>query len=654
MFVSWVRHLVSRTILTTAPRAEMLPLLESKVNQSSGVSFCSGTPSVECSAFPAIAEDRPDVLRSHTCGQLRKEHVGQPVTLCGWVESKRDHGGAVFIDLRDRYGMTQVVIGPPEAGPELIDAAGHVSAESVILIRGTVSDRLEGKANPKLATGDIEVRSEHFEVLNPCQTPPFTPGQADLPGEDLRLKYRFLDLRRSEMQQALITRSRIIKGMRDYFARHDFIDVETPILGRSTPEGARDYLVPSRVHPGRFYALPQSPQLYKQILMVAGFDRYVQVAKCFRDEDLRADRQPEFTQLDLEMSFVDADDVMHLIDGLVAEVAEQVLGKSIATPLPRMTYDEALRRFGSDAPDLRFGMEIVDVTPVARKTEFRVFRATADAGNFVRGLNVKAAATKYSRRQIDELTEYVKQDFGAKGLAWFRVEADGSLWSPISKNLEPAHLAEIATLLAAEPDDLLMFLADSWEVTCKGLAGLRKRLASELQLYDGDQLHCSWVTEFPMFERDPETGRYVAMHHPFTAPLDSDLEKLASAPEQCRAKAYDLVINGSEAGGGTIRIHNQTIQSQVFELMGIDEAIAEDRFGFLLNALKYGAPPHGGIALGIDRWVMLLAGLDNIREVIAFPKTQKASDLMTEAPGEVDAAQLNELYLRTMTVKTSY
>lgn len=592
------------------------------------------------------------MLRTHTCGQLRKEHVGQPVTLCGWVESKRDHGGAVFIDLRDRYGITQVVIGPPEASEAQIDAAGHVPAESVILVRGQVANRLEGKTNPKLETGEIEVRGEYFEVLNACQTPPFTPGQGDLPGEDLRLKYRFLDLRRPAMQRALITRSRIIKTMRDYFAGHDFIDVETPILGRSTPEGARDYLVPSRIHPGHFYALPQSPQLYKQILMVAGFDRYVQVAKCFRDEDLRADRQPEFTQLDLEMSFVDADDVMTLIDGLVAEVARVVLGKTITTPLPRMTYDEAMTRYGSDAPDLRFGMEIVDVTSIAKKTEFRVFRGTADAGHFVRGINVRGGATEYSRRQIDELTEYVRDDFGAKGLAWFRVEPDGSLWSPISKNFTPEQLAEIGSCLEAKPNDLLMFLADTWEVTCKGLAGLRKRLATELRLFEPDQLHCSWVTEFPMFERDEESGRYVAMHHPFTAPLDADVDKLDSHPEACRAKAYDLVINGSEAGGGTIRIHDRQVQSKVFGLMGIDEATARDRFGFLLNALQYGAPPHGGIALGIDRWVMLLAGLDNIREVIAFPKTQKASDLMTEAPGTVDASQLNELYLRTLPVRT--
>ncbi|EKK02879.1 aspartyl-tRNA synthetase [Rhodopirellula baltica SH28] len=568
------------------------------------------------------------------------------------MDSKRDHGGAVFIDLRDRYGLTQVVIGPPEANEALIKQAGHVPNESVILIRGVVADRLEGKTNAKLETGEIEVRSEHFEILSASETPPFTPGQSDLPGEDLRLKYRFLDLRRKEMQQALIRRSEIIKCMRDYFAEHDFIDVETPILGRSTPEGARDYLVPSRVHPSNFYALPQSPQLYKQILMVAGFDRYVQVAKCFRDEDLRADRQPEFTQLDLEMSFVDSEDIIGLIDGLVAKTAKQVLGKDITLPLPRMTYEEAMRRFGSDAPDLRFGLEIVDVTSVAAKTDFRVFRGTADAGNFVRGINVKDAALKYSRRQIDELTAFVQQDFGAKGLAWFRVEDDGTLWSPIAKNFEPEHLAEIKELMGGEPGDLLMFLADTWEVTCKGLSGLRKRLAVELKLYEDGELNCSWVTEFPMFEKDEEAGRYVAMHHPFTAPLEEDLPLLKESPEKCRAQAYDLVINGSEAGGGTIRIHDSKVQSQVFELLGMDEETARDRFGFLLDALRFGAPPHGGIALGVDRWVMLFAGLENIREVIAFPKTQKAADMMTGAPGEVDADQLNELHLRTVSAKT--
>lgn len=589
------------------------------------------------------------MLRTHTCGQLRSSDIDQTVTLCGWVESTRDHGGAVFIDLRDRYGLTQVVVGPPEANQALIDAAGRVGNESVVLIRGIVRPRLEGKTNKKLATGEIEVRGEHFEILNASKTPPFTPGQSELPGEDLRLKYRFLDLRRSEMQRGLVLRSTIVKTMRDYFAEHQFIDVETPILGRSTPEGARDYLVPSRVHPGNFYALPQSPQLYKQILMVAGFDRYVQVAKCFRDEDLRADRQPEFTQLDIEMSFVDSDDIIGLIDGLVAKTASEVLGKTVSLPLPRMTYADAMRRFGSDAPDLRFEMEIVDVTDVAAKTDFRVFRGTADDGNFVRGIRVVDAATKYSRRQIDELTEYVKNDFGTKGLAWFRVEDDGTLWSPIAKNFEPEHLAEIKEKLGGQSGDLLMFLADSWEVTCKGLAGLRKRLAVDLKLINPDDLNCSWVTEFPMFERDNDNDSWHAMHHPFTAPLPEDLGKLQSDPSGCRAQAYDLVINGSEAGGGTIRIHDQATQSEVFRLLGIDEETARDRFGFLLDALQYGAPPHGGIALGVDRWVMLFAGLDNIREVIAFPKTQKASDMMTEAPGSVDSDQLAELHLKIKT-----
>lgn len=587
--------------------------------------------------------------RTHTCGQLRLEDNDSKVTLCGWVTSTRDHGGAVFIDLRDRYGVTQVVVGP-ECGEKMVDDAGRLPNESVIKIVGTVSPRLEGKSNEKMPTGDIEVRAETVDVLNLCQQPPFVPSQRELPGEDLRLRNRFLDLRRTEMLDTMVLRSKIIKTMRDYFDEHDFIDVETPILGRSTPEGARDYLVPSRVHPGEFYALPQSPQLYKQILMVAGFDRYIQVAKCFRDEDLRADRQPEFTQLDLEMSFVEMDDVIGMIDGLVKRVAKEVLDIDVQLPLPHMTWDEAMERFGTDAPDLRFGMEIVDVSEIAAQLEFRVFRGAVDAGGRVRGFNAKAAAATYSRRQIDELTEFVKQDFGAKGLAWFRVEEDGSLWSPISKNIEPEHLQAIGEKLAAEPGDLLLFLADSWDVTCRGLAGLRKRLGAELNLYDDKAMSFSWVVEFPMFEHDEAEDRWVAMHHPFTAPLPNHMDKLDSDPASCRAVAYDLVINGSEAGGGTIRIHDPVTQQKVFDLLGITPEIAEDRFGFLLNALKFGAPPHGGIALGIDRWVMLLAGLDSIRDCIAFPKTQKASDLMTGAPSDVDAKQLEELSLRTTVV----
>lgn len=588
------------------------------------------------------------MLRSHTCGELRAENVDQEATLCGWVDTYRDHGGGVFIDLRDRYGLTQAVIAPPESDDVLIEEAKRLRSEDVVLMTGVVRPRPEGQANPKLATGEIELRCNRVEVLNKSKVPPFTPTQQELPGEDLRLKHRYLDLRRAEMQQTLLLRSRIIKTMRDYFDENDFIDVETPILGRSTPEGARDYLVPSRIHHSAFYALPQSPQLYKQILMVAGYDRYVQVARCFRDEDLRADRQPEFTQLDMEMSFVDADDVIAMIDGLMARLAKEQLGIDLQLPLPRMTYDEAMRRFGHDAPDLRFGMEIVDCTDLAAEAEFRVFKGPATSGGFVRAINAKGAAPRYSRRLIDELTEYVKNDFGAKGLAWFRVEEDGSLWSPISKNFDEALLGKFKERLEAEPGDLLLFIADSWEVSCKSLYGLRKRLGAELELYDPQAMHFSWVVEFPMFEFDEEEERWVAMHHPFTAPRDQDFDLLDADPGKCRAKAYDLVINGSEAGGGTTRIHDSSVQQRVFDLLGIDEDTAKERFGFLLEALQFGAPPHGGIALGIDRIVMLFGRLESIRDCIAFPKTQRATDLMTDAPGQVDRKQLHELNVRVL------
>jgi aspartyl-tRNA synthetase len=585
------------------------------------------------------------MMRSHTCGQLRMSHVGQTVTLCGWVDTLRDHSGAIFLDLRDRYGVTQIVV-QRESGEATLEVAKRLRGEDVIKVTGTVATRLEGKINAKLETGEIEIRASAVEILNRSQTPPFFPNHGEMPGEETRLKYRYLDLRRKSMQETMILRSRIIKGMRDYFAEHQFIDVETPILGRSTPEGARDYLVPSRVHRNHFFALPQSPQLYKQILMVAGYDRYVQVARCFRDEDLRADRQPEFTQLDLEMSFIDHNDVIGLIDGLMVKLAKEILGIELSTPLPRMTYDEAMRRFGHDAPDLRYGMEIVDLSDVARQTEFRVFRAAVDGGGFVRGIKVDRRAEEFSRKRLDELTEIVKNDFGTKGLAWFRCEPDGSLWSPISKNIEPPLLDKIKSLFDAQPGDLMLILADSWETTCKGLNGLRRRLAAELKLYDPSTMNFSWIVEFPMFERDEEENRWVAMHHPFTAPRPQDLEKLNVDPRGCRAQAYDLVINGYEAGGGTIRIHDSTIQQHVFELLGMTPEVAKDRFGFLLDALQFGAPPHGGIALGIDRIVMLFGGMDNIRDVIAFPKTQRAMDLMTEAPGTVETKQLRELHIQ--------
>ena len=567
------------------------------------------------------------------------------MALCGWVDRVRDHKGVIFIDLRDRWGKTQVVIGP-ESPAALLAAARAARPEWVIRVRGTVGARPAGTTNVKLATGETEVVCREIEVLNEAETPVFQPGATDLPGEEVRLANRWLDLRRPAMHDNMFLRSRMVKIMRDHFDALGFIDVETPMLGRSTPEGARDYLVPSRLDHGAFFALPQSPQLYKQLLMMAGFDRYVQVAKCFRDEDLRADRQPEFTQLDVEMSFVEADDVMGVIESLVQRTGREILGLDVPLPLPRLTWDECMERFGHDAPDLRYGLEIVDLTAIAGESDFRVFRGAVESGGRVRGIRVPGAAAKFSRKDLDELTA-VAMEGGAKGLVWLKVEPDGAWSGPVAKNLVTVADA-VKAKLGCEPGDLALIVADSFDVTCKSLHMLRKRLGATLGLYDPNAMHFSWVVDFPMFAADAEAGGWASMHHPFTAPRPTDLDLLESDPAACRAVAYDLVINGSEAGGGTIRIHDGPTQEKVFKLLGITPEVARERFGFLLDALRSGAPPHGGIALGIDRWVMLFGKLDSIRDVIAFPKTQKASDLMTGAPSVVEIKQLVELGIRTV------
>jgi aspartyl-tRNA synthetase len=593
------------------------------------------------------------VQRTKTCGELRKEHNGQTVTLAGWVDSVRDHSGVLFINLRDRYGLTQIVFlqgnDNKEGNEKLTETVRSLHPEDVVQVVGTVGMRPEGIVNKKIPTGEIEVTAETLTVLNRTATVPFQPSAPEVPAEETRLKYRYLDLRRPPMQKTLLLRHRICKVMRDYFDERDFIEVETPMLGKSTPEGARDYLVPSRVAQGQFYALPQSPQIYKQILMVAGYDRYFQIARCFRDEDLRADRQPEFTQLDVEMSFVSNDDIIDMISTLMVRLMKDVLGRELKLPIPRMGYDEAMERFGHDAPDLRFGMELIDLTDIAKEVEFRVFRSVADSGGRIRAINAKGAAEKYSRKDIDGLNTWVIEQFGAKGVAWLKVDADGKLSGPIAKNFSERQLEAISQRLGAEVNDFILFSADTFSVTCRVLNGLRRRLAAELRLINPNEMNFCWIVRFPMFDRDEETNRWIAMHHPFTAPLLGDLSYIDSDPGKMRAQAYDLVLNGFEIGGGTIRIHDSETQSRVFNLLGFTQESAKEQFGFLLEALQFGAPPHGGIALGVDRLVMLFGNLDNIRDCIAFPKTTKAADLMTGAPSPVAVKQLDELAISVKT-----
>jgi aspartyl-tRNA synthetase len=582
------------------------------------------------------------VHRTHTCGELRREHAGQTVTLAGWVHSYREQGKElVFVDLRDRYGKTQVTFNTDD--DSRIDAvARKLRREDVIKVTGEVRYRGDGLVNPKLATGEIEIRVQQLTVLSKSKTPPFEIEGGELPNEELRLKYRFVDLRRPELQKSIILRHQLVQAVREYFNGKNFLEIETPMLGRSTPEGARDYLVPSRVHPGSFYALPQSPQIYKQILMVAGFDRYYQIARCFRDEDLRADRQPEFTQIDVEMAFVERDDVLNTIDGLVAFVMKKVRNVDIATPLPRYTYRDVMERFGCDKPDMRFGMEIVDIGDIAGVCDFGVFKSVIASGGRVRGLNVKGGAEKYSRRLLDvDLKNYVG-DFGAKGLAYMKV-AGGKLESTIAKFFTEDQQREIISRFAGEECDLLLFVADTNKVTSAALAALRNRIGKEQNLYDPTEFKCQWVVDFPLVTWNADEGRFDAEHHPFCQPNPDDNEYLKTDPGKVRADSYDLVVNGYEAASGSVRIHDSEVQQMVFDLLKINAEEAEKRFGFLLEALRYGAPPHAGIALGLDRWVMLLAGDENIRDVIAFPKTQKAADMLTGAPAPVDARQLKDL-----------
>ncbi|RKY79053.1 aspartate--tRNA ligase [candidate division KSB1 bacterium] len=584
--------------------------------------------------------------RSHTCGELRISDIGKDVILMGWVDRRRDHGGLIFIDLRDRYGKTQLVFNP-EVNATAHHKARNLKPEYVLAARGTVEKRPPDSQNPKLSTGEIEVAVAELRILNAAKTPPFQITDEVDAAEELRLKYRFLDLRRPSMQQNLLVRHKVYQVVRRFFDRHNFVEIETPFLMKSTPEGARDFLVPSRLHHGKFYALPQSPQTYKQILMVAGFDRYFQIVRCFRDEDLRADRQPEFTQIDVEMSFVSEEDIFAIVEELMADIFREILETELSLPFPKFTYEQAISRYGTDKPDLRFGMEICTFTKHLHRTDFRIFKDTVQKGGEVAGI-VLPQGRQLSRSQIDSYGEFAK-NFGAAGIFALQV-ADQKLEGSIAKYLSDEIQKRLIEISNAHPGDLLLLIADKPEIVYETLGALRLKLGEDFQLIDSSQYRLAWIVDFPLLEFDPQQGRFIAMHHPFTSPKEEDLEFLDVTPEKVHARAYDLVMNGNEIAGGSIRIHHREVQKKMFQLLGIDEKEAEKKFGFLLNALDYGAPPHGGIAFGFDRLVMLLVGGKSIREVIAFPKTTSAISLMDGAPTEVDRKQLEELGIRTISL----
>jgi aspartyl-tRNA synthetase len=586
--------------------------------------------------------------RTHNCGELRLSDAGKEVTLAGWVKSYRDHGNLVFFDLRDREGLTQLVF-DPETQPQVHKLARTVRCEWVVAAQGVVQPRGKGLENPRLQTGQIEVAVEELEILSIAETPPIDIDAGEKTSEELRLASRYIDLRRPEMQQKLYTRHRVTKIARDYFDKLGFWEIETPMLAKSTPEGARDFLVPSRLYKNRFYALPQSPQLFKQILMVGGVEKYFQIARCFRDEDPRADRQAEFTQIDVEMSFVDSDDIIGIHENLIAKIWKEILDVDVTVPMRRMTYKEAMDDYGIDRPDLRFCMKLRDISDIAKESSFKVFTSAIEKGGVVKGL-CSPVAERYSRSDIEKTLAGFVSDYGAKGLSWFKTQKHSNkltLASSIAKFFSPDQLRRIIECFDAKEDNLILLIADTEKNANKALAPLRCRLAEELKLYDKDTFEFVWVVEFPLFEWNEDEKRYDSLHHPFTAPVPEDMQKLDSDPANVRSQAYDIVVNGSEIGGGSIRIHDPNIQQKVFELLKISKKQAQEQFGFFLKALKYGTPPHGGIAFGLDRLIMLLTGTDNIRDVIAFPKTQRGQCLLTDAPSEVDQKQLDELNLRT-------